>query len=226
MAHHAYLYVGGQEQGIRAARLYASTHLGLSDENNPDIAVFAYEGLFPVDAVRRVQTFAQQAPKQGDQKLIILAAGRLFIPAQNAFLKLFEEPTEGTTIILIVPARGILLPTVLSRLIELPREVTTVTPEAKAFIEASPTERQKLVAKIVARGKSDKDEEKQAVRVEAVHICEGLIHAAYTTPNQTPEIRGFLSDLSRFMPILHTSSAPLKLIFEHILIVMPEGLGK
>lgn len=228
MAHHAYLYIGGQEQGITAARRYAQDALGIEGTDHPDVAVFAYEGLFPIDDARRVTAFASQSPVRGSEKLIVIAAGRLFEPAQNALLKTFEEPPAGTTLILIVPAAGIILPTLRSRLIELPRGKGMMPEVAAGFLAASASERAKIVAKIVARAKDGKDHEKQEARMEAVRLCQGLIAAAYDANQAEPseELRLFLRDLDRFMPILHTSSAPLKLIFEHILIVIPERLGK
>ena len=231
MAHHAYLYVGGQEEGIQAARDFAALNLGIDGADHPDVAVFAYPGLFPIDDARRIQSVASQAPVKGSQKLIVMAAGRLFPPTQNALLKLFEEPSDGTTLVLVVPAEGILLPTLRSRLIGLPRGQAGTAPAARVFLDASPEEREKLVAKLVARAKADKDAEKQAARIEAVHIAEGLIRTAYAARRtaagkDAEELTLFLRDLDRFMPILHTSSAPLKLIFEHLLVVMPQGLRK
>lgn len=231
MAHHAYLYIGAAESGIEAARAFAQAHLGIEGAAHPDLAVFAYPGLFPIEHARRISAFAAQAPVQGDRKLIVIAAGRLFPPAQNALLKLFEEPAEGTTLILAVPAEGMLLPTLRSRLIELPRAAGVMDETARLFLDASRAEREKLVTKLVARSKSDKDEEKQAARMDAVRLCEGLIRAAYAAQEGAPEgeherLMRFLRDLDRFLPLLHTSSAPLKLIFEHLLIVMPESLAK
>lgn len=231
MAHHAYLYVGAQEQGIRAARAFAAEHLGIKGTDHPDLAVFAYPGLFPIDDARRIQSLASQAPVHGDRKMIVMAAGRLFPPTQNALLKLFEEPSEGTTLVLVVPVEGILLPTLRSRLIALPREKEEIDPAARAFLAASPKERETLVAKLLARAKSDKDQEKQAARIEAVHLVEGLMRSAYAARQkaegkETDELTYFLHDLDRFMPILHTSSAPLKMIFEHVLLVMPQSLAK
>lgn len=231
MAHHAYLYIGAHEPGIAAARAFAAEKLGIEGAQHPDLTVFAYEGLFPIDHARRITTFASQAPVEGDKKLIVIAVGRIFVPSQNALLKLFEEPSEGTTLILIVPAEGMLLPTLRSRLITLPRTEGEIDAAARLFIDATPTEREKIVAKLVSRVKSDKDDEKQAARMEAVHIAEGLIRTAHTKRlkakgEEAENLTLLLKDLDRFMPVLHTSSAPLKLIFEHLLIVMPERLSK
>ncbi len=232
MAHHAYLYIGAPESGILAARAFAAEKLGIDGMGHPDLAIFSYEGLFPIDHARRIITFASQAPVEGNKKLIVIAAGRFYVPAQNALLKLFEEPSEGTTLILIVPVEGMLLPTLRSRLIELPRAEGEIDETARHFLGSSSTEREKIVAKLVSRVKSDnKDEDKQAARMEAVRIAKGLIRVAHAQllkakGGEAESLTLFLRDLNTFMPILHTSSAPLKLIFEHILIVMPDTLGK
>ncbi len=147
-------------------------------------------------------------------------------------LKIFEEPAVGTTLFLVVPSEGMLLPTLRSRLLPLPSsdDMREISPEVKVFLKASSAEREKLVAKLLDRTKSDKDEEKQAARNEAVQLVEGLIEAAYAKREvvkdvvEREELMAFLSDLDAFLPILHERSAPLKLIFEHILLVIPKHL--
>ncbi|HEY0979475.1 MAG TPA: hypothetical protein VGE23_01380 [Candidatus Paceibacterota bacterium] len=225
MAHHAYLYVGDQQAGIAAARRYGAEMLHLAGSDNPDIAVFAYEGLFPIDHARRVIAFASQGAAGGGEKLIVIAAGRIFHEAQNALLKLFEEPPAHTTLVLVVPAAGIILPTLRSRLIALPREQATVSVEAQEFLAASAAARAKIVAALVAKARTGKDEEKQAARMQAVRLCEGLIVATHATPPSAAR-DALLRDLDRFLPLLHTASAPLKLIFEHLLLVIPASSGK
>ena len=247
MAHHAYLYVGGKEAGIAAARAFLATR-GLAGADNPDISVFSYEGTLPVDVVRSINALAQQSGRSGVEKAIIIAAGRLFVESQNALLKTFEEPPEGTTLVLIIPAEGILLPTLRSRLLHLPGTAISAE-DAAAFLIASdadrtklitklvakaststaaciasPAEREKIVTKLLARTKDAKDEEKQAARMEAMRLCQGLMVAL--SEKNFPERERLLGELSRFMPILHTSSAPLKLIFEHLLLVLPKGSSK
>ncbi|MES2668068.1 MAG: hypothetical protein V4644_00020 [Patescibacteria group bacterium] len=232
MAHHAYAYAGDRDEGIAASRSFAARSLGLSGNDNPDLAVFEY-GLFSVDDAREVSRFASQSPVQGGEKLIVLAAGRIFHEAQNALLKLFEEPSPKTTLILIVPAEGLLLPTLRSRLIRLPEEgsVRNIGEGATAFLAMTSMEREKYVAKLVARSKLDKDAEKQAARLEAASVIAGVTQAAYAARlrsegKEGAELDLLLRDLDRFSPIMHERSAPLKLIFEHLLIVMPETLGK
>lgn len=219
---HAYFYAGEQEAGVTAALAHAADELGLSPENNPDVVVFRY-GLFSVDDARRVIRLADQAAL-GDAKLIVVAAERLFHEAQNALLKLFEEPPPATTLVLVVPSAGILLNTLRSRMLPLTGKEGSVRAEVQAFIDASAPEWEKRVAKLLDRAKSDKDEEKQAARGEALRLVEGLQEASYLVwqKKQSNELQMFMEDLDRFIPILHERSAPLKLMFEHILLTIPK----
>lgn len=232
MKHHAYLYVGERDAGVRAVRTFAENSLGLSGMDNPDIAVFEY-GLFSKDDALRITAFSAQSSVSGGTRVIAIVVGRLFHEAQNALLKLFEEPNEGTVLALIVPAEGLLLPTLRSRLMPLPREHSqdVLSEDVRAFLEASKTEREKLVAKLVAKSKSDKETEKQAARLAAVDLIYGITRVAHTKRNisegkEAQELDALLSDLSRFAPILHERSAPLKLIFEHLLLILPTSLSK
>lgn len=216
MAHHAYLRTGDIEAGITAALTYGEQQLGLSPHANPDVVVYRYSH-FPVEDARRIVSAASQTPL-GSHRLIVIAAERLFHEAQNALLKVFEEPAAGTTLILVVPAEGQILPTLRSRLITLPgdKAVETLHP----FLAVKEEERKKLIAKLLDRAKSDKDEEKQAARAEAIRIVEDLIRVLHAKGGEV----SLLAELNRFLPILHERSAPLKLIFEHLLIVLPKNL--
>lgn len=216
MAHHAYLRTGDSEAGIAAALSFGERELGLAPLGNPDVVVYRY-GHFPVEDARRIVSAASQAPLK-DHRLIVIAAERLFHEAQNALLKVFEEPAPGTTLVLVVPAEGPILPTLRSRLIALPG--VPETPERHAFILATEEERKKIISKLLDRAKSDKDEEKQAARAEAIRIIEDLtrtVHAQGGDPT-------LLAELDRFLPMLHERAAPLKLIFEHLLLVLPKNL--
>lgn len=233
MAHHAYVAEGTQEEALAAARDFAAARLGLSGSSNPDLVVLSF-GLFSVEDARRVAD-AAYASALGAQKAVIIYAGRLFHEAQNALLKVFEEPPAGVTLILCVPSAGILLPTLRSRLVPLPTESVTPSDEAPvaaahAFLALGGTEREKHVAKLLERAKSDKDEQKQAARSEAAELIAGLTAVAHDaweragTAGKREELRTFLADLSAFMPLMYERSAPLKLVFEHLLLTIPRGL--
>lgn len=118
MAHHAYFVAGEREAGLAAARAFVERELGLSGTSNPDIVALSF-GLLSVDDARRLIGAASISSSSGT-KAVIASATRLFHEAQNALLKVLEEPPAGVTIILAVPSEGMLIPTLRSRLLPLP----------------------------------------------------------------------------------------------------------
>ncbi len=219
---HAYFYTGEREQGIERALSHIEEELGLSTTGNPDVVVMRY-GLLSVDEAREVGDLVRQAPIGGSTKAIVLSADRLFHEAQNALLKVFEEPPEGTYLYLIVPTAGIVLPTLRSRMQLLSGSAETPYVLAEEFLSSGKKEREDIVASLLDRAKSDKDDEKDAARAEARDLIAGLIVAA-RKQEMSPEIVAFLTDLDTFAPMLHERAAPLKLIFEHLLITLPKDL--
>jgi len=219
MRHHAYFYAGDIEEGIAAALHYAKHTLTLEGVNNPDLLTLQY-ALFSVDDARFVCDLANRMPVQGENRLIIIAAGRIFHEAQNALLKTFEEPPVGTHLILIVPSEGNILPTLRSRMLMLPEDERSTRSSSLAdeYVQGTSAKREKIVEKILERAKSDDGEEKQAARLEAIQFAEGLMRI-YDTKPRSKETLALLSDLSRLIPILHERSAPLKPILEHLTLV-------
>lgn len=220
---HAYFIIGGSEEGITKAEAFAEQEFNVTGRGNPDLVILRH-GLFSVEDARKLMDVAVAAPI-GSHKVVIVSATRFFHEAQNALLKLFEEPPQNVTLILVLPSEGVLLPTLRSRLASLPERAdseATMSALAQEFIAADTAEREKLITRLVDRSKSDKDEEKQQARSDAVRLAEGLMRAASEKGGvQDEERRLFIDDLMHFLPLLHTRSAPLKLIFEHLLLVIP-----
>lgn len=218
------------------ARRFAEQELKAVGVNDSSIVTLSF-GLFSVDDARRLIDTASLSGS-GGHKVIIASMTRIFHEAQNALLKILEEPPEGALIILCVPSEGIFIPTLRSRLLPLPTSEDAVAgmaqPESvgQRFMAASVPEREKIVGKLVEQAKSDKDELKQQARREAIEILQALTEVTHDRLHQVKtkmtqeEARHFLEDLASFMPILYERSAPLKLIFEHLLLVIPKGLGK
>lgn len=219
---------------MQLAKAFAESQTSASKES-AEIIELRFE-LFSVDDARRL-IGAASTSGTGGEKVIIAGMTRVFHEAQNALLKILEEPPEGTNIILCIPSEGVLLSTLRSRLLPLPQlesDLPVGTPEgiAERFLGSSSAEREKILSKLVEQSKADKEETKQGARREAIELMQGLTRAAHTTflSSKTSvdreEARLFLEDLASFMPILYERSAPLKLIFEHLLIVIPKGLDE
>jgi hypothetical protein len=225
---HALVVEGDRESALRALRTHAAEELSIVGEPHADFVVFEY-GLFSVDDARAVAQFASSAPVAGDTKMVVIAATRIFHEAQNALLKLFEEPPASAVMALCVPSVGQLLPTLRSRVVVLSSEGSSASP-ARELIKLTPEAREKFLGKLLDRTKADKDEDKQAARGELLTLVEDLIRETYQAREKASDkdkesLTAFLADLSAFLPILHERSAPLKLIVEHVLLVFPRALA-
>ncbi len=106
---------------IRPCMSCTSCHKALAD-SHPDVSLIAGEGArsFHIDAVRELRRKAQVRPNEADAKVFILAnCESMTAQAQNALLKLLEEPPENTYFILTASGRAELLETVYSRVMEI-----------------------------------------------------------------------------------------------------------
>lgn len=88
--------------------------------NHPDLIFLGEEGgvrSFHIDVIRQLRQSAQVMPNEADYKVAVLCgAENMTVQAQNALLKLLEEPPSHSIFILTVQNRMSLLPTILSRL--------------------------------------------------------------------------------------------------------------
>lgn len=222
---HAYVLEGDRESGIATARRHAEESLNLRGRHHPDVVVLSY-GLFSVDDAREVARFASSSPISGDVKMVVIAATRIFHEAQNALLKLFEEPPQGVTMILIVPSLGQLLPTLRSRTTVLTSEAhvgLTKSNMGSTFLALDASSREKFLNAIIDKTKSDKDEVKQEARGAFLALVEDLARELYArrlAGDSSAALATTLADVDAFLPILHERSAPLKLIAEHLLLVL------
>ena len=84
--------------------------------DHPDVFIVGKEKNAVITDVREIIRRSLLKPNDADKQIFIVCnAGKLNSNAQNALLKLFEEPPETVAIFLLTESRASLLPTVLSR---------------------------------------------------------------------------------------------------------------
>ncbi len=105
---------------------------------HPDVTVYGEEGTISVDTVRALRQEAYVMPNEAARRVMILVGAQNMLPAaQNALLKILEEPPRSVIFILICENRTQLLETIRSRCV-------CVTMEAVDWEEAAPVLRAKL----------------------------------------------------------------------------------
>ncbi len=98
--------------------------LKINSGNHADVTEvfeFTRANSFSVDKVREIRSTAYISPNEAKKRVFILAnADCMNDSAQNALLKIIEEPPETAVFILTAQNRERLLPTVLSRCVTIP----------------------------------------------------------------------------------------------------------
>lgn len=218
---HAFLIEAGAEEGSAVAQAWVEKELGMKAQANPDVITLTY-GLLSVADARRIAEYASGKPLVGEHKVVIIAASRAYHEAQNALLKLFEEPPQNTYLFLILPSLGGILPTLRSRVqvLEAHSNQTSVIPkEAEEFLKASKEKRSAFIKKLT----SGKDEEaRRENREEAIALINGIEAALLHTglERNAPA----LSDIATLRGSLYDRSAPVKMILEHLSLVIPKDV--
>lgn len=106
--HHANLFVGSREWALK---LIPET----DTIQGPDVSVMHYERM----SIANVRTLIHESnlrPIAREYRTFIISCDSILHEAQNALLKLFEEPNAHTLFYIILPREDMLLPTLRSRL--------------------------------------------------------------------------------------------------------------
>src|SRR3989344_1240362 len=157
MEHHAY-FAEGSLDSLNVVAVEAARRLQITIRGNPDVVVRSYAS-FGIDDARDLKALAELSPVHG-KKLFVIGASAITSDAQNALLKVFEEPAAHTHFVLLVP-HGTLLPTLRSRCMRFDfahRDGGAERNEAELFLKGPYAARSAHVEKLL------KDKERERVR--------------------------------------------------------------
>ncbi len=205
--HHAYLIIGERE-AIREK-------LDRSLKKVEPLATLVWHRheTFGVDESRGLIEQSSRRNWSGAREFVVIEADRYTPEAQNALLKLFEEPRTGLHFFLISNQLINLLPTLQSRMLIIEPEID-FAPEnnlklASQFLKATPAERLDLIAKEI---------KKETTRAEWLlflnnleTICHKTLPLTHQVFNELMMVRNYITD---------PASAP-KLLLEHLAFVLP-----
>lgn len=198
--HHAYLVVGDREASL----------LMLEDAYRvPGADVIHYEPIrFGIDEARRLKHESTLMPVTGNLRTFVLSITSITLEAQNALLKLFEEPVSTAQFYILARSEELFIPTLRSRF-----SILRATPPQgskqdvlKSFLQSSYSDR---LIEIAARTK-DKDGD----WIEA--LLDDLEVWAAGTQNETA-----LREIVFVRTYARAPSASLKMLLEHLALSLP-----
>ena len=166
----------------------------------------------------------QNLSPEGERKVHVIYTDFITNEAQNALLKLLEEPTPRTHIIFATPQPDMLLPTLLSRVHVVHAKNNASTKQKvgvfentsiDAFIAMTRAERIALISKIIE--KSDSDEASAEVREKAISFIEAIeqLLAQDLLKNHSK-----IEQLLALKKYLYFSGASVKMILETIALTL------
>jgi len=151
--HHAYIVTGANLDEIWHG---LEQNLSFKKKANPDAYSREFD-TFGIEEARELSEWAIMKPISDEKKVAVISAISFTTEAQNALLKLFEEPPALTYFFIIVPNLGIILPTLLSRARTVSlQEEKTVNKKLELFLESSIVKRLAMITSLI----KSKDKEK------------------------------------------------------------------
>lgn len=182
---------------------------------SPAHRLFA-QTVLDIDGARQIISWAKSS--YDGERIGLISFHTIGIPAQNALLKILEEPSEKTRFILVTSNKTNLIETVLSRLHqhELEDTLDTTTGIAKLYLSTPPTQRMKLelITKLLARTDEEDRKDREAVRSFILSITDSLPttkeYAPYTA--EVLEIASYAAD----------PSSSGKALLEYLSLLLPQ----
>jgi DNA polymerase III delta prime subunit len=219
LSHHAYLISGGQALRAELLSILEKKHAVLL-HGNPDLFLRVYQS-FTIDDARELKAEHNSRPSgSAGQKYFVLTMAGITVEAQNALLKLLEEPAEYAHFFLIVPSPHIILPTVKSRLAFIDSgtadagEDAVVIAAAKDFLKQAPPKRLEFVKSLVEDISKDKKTKQDAI--DFLNVLEQLLYDQKGVKKASLE----LETIAHARSYLTDRAPSVKMLLEYVAMVV------
>lgn len=190
----------------------------ITDGNCPDVSVISHEEnrkTIGVETIRNLKEAASLAANELDFKMFIIEeAETMTVQAQNAFLKLLEEPPHDMYIFLLCGSSSGLLPTVLSRAPLIRMQIFDVD-ELDRYISGSDKRASDL---------RRKDAETYKFILRSSAGCIGTVKSRLSSRSASGEIETY-NKTKQFIKLLSSSSKADYYLFSTVLAAKREELS-
>ncbi len=176
LSHHAYSIIGPDSLREEVRIILHDVH-SIHSQANPDFYDQSYQ-TFTIDDARNLKSLHETRPiGTTGKKIFIVSMNGVTIEAQNALLKLLEEPAEYAHFFLIVPSPHLLLSTVKSRLQLIgdadnsKSDDSEARQDAQTFLKMNPAKKLDRIKKLVEDISKEKLTRQDAINfLDAVEI--------------------------------------------------------
>jgi len=223
--HHAYIIEGNCDSCVSELTDFFANTVQLKTRGNPNF-IIEQRDTFLIEDARRLRELQLNKTQKDDRKVFIMSFNFITRGAQNALLKVLEEPTAGTHIFLVTPRKQIFLPTVLSRVVLVgEQEVnggnqTLISKDTEKFLAATYKDRMKQIVALVKKIKDEKKSKADAIMMleEIIISLESDLHnKGYVTTIATAKK---IQLLQRDLQYMQDQGASVKMLLEHTALIL------
>ncbi len=164
---------------------------------------------FGVDDARELIALANL--KNFANAAFLVGAVSITSEAQQALLKLFEEPQSGTTFILLLP-HGLLLSTLKSRMLEYPKiQITNNKSQTiEKFLKSNQKERSDFITKLLKDEEGLKERVRDFINALEIELSKNI-----------KKNKDVLVDVAMVRDYLGDKAPSLKMLLEHLALSLP-----
>ncbi|WKZ26587.1 MAG: hypothetical protein QY304_00580 [Candidatus Paceibacterota bacterium] len=217
--HHAYLVLSANGNGLELLKKIVQSGLDIETTGNPDYWEKQIE-TFGIDDSRDLKRiYLSRALKENNPKVILVKTSFITTEAQNALLKILEDPSPQTFFFFLMPSKEGLIPTLLSRFMVLEKAIVGEEEkpplEPEIFLSLSVPARLKSVAKIIAV----KD---RAVAEKAIDALETCLYRKVDWLSLDLKQAEIFKIFAESRNYLRSRGGSIKLVLENLCLVLPK----
>ena len=217
--HHAYCILGNGEDVVNELEKFFQKELKFSVQNNPDFWYGEYDTM-DIEDGRALNIMHQNRPTAGNKKIFVVSANFVTEKAQNAMLKIFEEPRGDTHFFLVLPGINGIIPTLRSRMIiidNIGKGSSLI--DVKDFIKSPLGKRMEAVRNLC---ESISDEEQSKIEVtKFINALEVELKKHIDFMKVREDELKIFEEIEKVRVYAGEQSPSLKMLLEHIAILLP-----
>ena len=224
--HHAYLIEGAVDDIVPEILEFMDI-LGVKTSNNPDFQHISVDS-FKIKDARNLKSFGAERGFSSGKKIFLISANSFLLEAQNALLKMFEEPIENVHFFLVVPDSNSLLRTFVSRFYLIrPENYKNDLKEAEKFINMSLNQRIDFIKELLADSTTETDDVENeeeliptgdSARVKSLKFLNLLELSLH---NKMPKNIDFFKQIFKVREFLRIPGSSPKTLLESVALTIP-----
>lgn len=222
--HHAYLVEGEKEPVLKELLDFLNSS-NFSTTANPDFYQVSVDS-FKMDDARYLKSLTDNKSFSGSKKIFIVSANSFLLEAQNAMLKIFEEPIEDTHFFIIVPSIDGLLPTFVSRFYLIKNSAILDLAVVEEFLKMPLVKKLDFIKELVK--KEDEDDEGNEIpnsprtkAIEFLNKLEKILHTKLVKVESREADVKLFEHIFKTREFLRQPGSTPKMLLESVALMLP-----